>query len=663
MKTGVCAVLLEFPDEAEAFLAYCRREGLSVDRFHVVALWPSVQVALRKHGVRYEDTRPYFGNESHHRILRLSEEWLQIIEAEIQLKDGTPIQESYNEIFVFQLRFYLNYFLWVVEVLRSLVRQHELDSIWVGRNRPSGSARSGPNLEFSDRYLSDIAKAFGAKRGVRVEEIPPGSAKATTRQGVIRQALQRVATRGLSFVSTRLHRRVLAAAGTKPTILVNTLSYNMDRLVRELKQEFPGVRIVWLQTAPVAPAIALCRLLYHLPADDFLSLTAFEKDSDDCKMAQTRMTRSLEETRSLLHDKWKATFSYEQVSFIDVFASKIEGDLFAHLQGLVRRSHAVQEVLELLKPSLVVSPMSAWADAVLGEWTRVLGVSSLSVSHGTFTPPATREDEIEEYRLGTSIILTTYQHTAAQTPWAERYLAHFEQKRRAVPVKTGNLIFARRDPALRATVRKELLGETGSERMKVIVYATTLKPRSGLRFQIHETLDEHLGGIADLARTVHNLKNTFLIIKLHPAAALKEDEVRLLVPESDNERVRVMCRVPFEQVLAAADLLVSYSSTCIEEAIQNRLPVLLYDPWDRYQHLSALRWGKEELKSSPAYYVNEAKSLEPAVQWILSNHDSHAVPEAQWAEHVYPEEVRGEFLNFVSRSLQNEPHKRQAAHA
>jgi hypothetical protein len=270
----------------------------------------------------------------------------------------------------------------------------------------------------------------------------------------------------------------------------------------------------------------------------------------------------------------------------------------------------------------------------------------MSISHGTHTPPTSEPDEIEKYRLGTTLILTSFAHTALQTPWAEKYLGHFKARRHPSPLKTGNLILAKLEPAARLDARRELIGDEAHDK-KLIVYATTLKPRSGLRFQIHETLDEHLAGIAHLAAAVGELPNAILVVKLHPAAALKEDEVRMLVPETRSDRVRVMCRVPFERVLAAADLLVSYSSTCIEEAIQNSIPVMLYDPWNRYQHLPAAHWGQ----SSPAYYVDEHDGLVDALGWILHHHNPRDISQEVLREHIFPQETRNEFLQFVEDAL------------
>ena len=81
-------VLLEHIEEAELFINYCRKRAFSMDQFYIVAIWPSVQAFLKKSNVSYTNTLLYFTNESHHRILLKSEEWLESVEVLLSLEDG-----------------------------------------------------------------------------------------------------------------------------------------------------------------------------------------------------------------------------------------------------------------------------------------------------------------------------------------------------------------------------------------------------------------------------------------------------------------------------------------------------------------------------------------------------------------------------------------------
>lgn len=645
-------ILLEFPDEADMFLAYCREQHLAPESFNIIALWPNVQVILRRQGIRYQNTRPYFGNDSHKRILLKSEEWLDALEESVCLTDGSAITQCYNAIFSFHLRFYINYFLWLIEILYGLAHEKDV-ALFTFHTESEGSVSySGPSLGPSDRYLTSVVRGYAAQHGIKHQEIRAANVPTPVRLNAGRRLGYRIGSKLLPLAGPLLQRIAMSSLGQGPRILVNTVSYNMDRLLEDLRKTFPALRCIWLQTSGLSGSAVLWRLINHRPADHFLAAECVGNGASRNRNAVERMEQSLRETQQQLQQRWKGVFLHEGVSFVEIVSRKIEQDLFRYLRETVLKSQAIRYVLEQTRPSLVITPYAAGTEAILGEWSRVLGIPSLSISHGSFTPPQTRPDEIEKYRLGSNLILTNYEYTALQTPWAERYISHFSAKCRPTPVRTGNLILAKENTALRLVARRELFGHHQIPNLKIVVYATTLKPRSALRFQIHETLDEHLAGIADLAQAVNAIDNARLVIKLHPAAALKEDEVALLVPATKSDRIRICCRAPFERILSAADLLVSYSSTCIEEAIQQRIPVLLYDPWDRYQHLSALRWGQSETpRSSPSYYLTDPKSLEVALRWILDYHNPLEIPEEVWREHIYPPEAKQEFLQFVGQHL------------
>jgi hypothetical protein len=629
------AVLLEFPDEAQTLLKRPQED------LQIVALWPNVQVVLRRSGLPYDSTRPYFDNDSHKRIILTSEEWLQTVERDLDLEDDDGITETYNSTVIFHLRFYINYFLWAIEVVDGIRRS--LNGLrgfqTVAPVAAAVKKTDGPGLNNNNRFLTAITRSFGLAQqlefdilGRELSAVPVSASKARFDF--------------LSKPTSLLHQAALAWMPSGPRVLVNEISYNMDRLVRELKSQFPEARCVWLQTSQVPRAFALSRLVKHDPVDRYVSMSSLSPHPNG--RTANRLEQGL---ASLIERLSRIAFAYRDVPFLDVFRDKITGDLFAHIRRLAAISPSIRRALKKIQPALVLSPAAADADALLGEWTRRLGIPSMSISHGTFTPSESKIDAIEKVRLGSTLILTSFQHTALQTPWAERFLMQVESARTPTPMRTGNLLFARLDRDGRRKVRQELFEESSAAGMKLIVYATTLKPRSGLRFQIHETLDEHLEGISILAKAARTVPEAMLLVKLHPAAALKEDEVMELVPETKERHVRVACRMPFEKVLSAADLLVSYSSTCIEEAILNDIPVLLYDPWNRYQHLPAHRWGTAPPQSAPVYYVGDSDVLTDALAWILRHHRPGEIPKEIREQHVFPPEINNEFLRFVADNL------------
>ena len=89
----------------------------------------------------------------------------------------------------------------------------------------------------------------------------------------------------------------------------------------------------------------------------------------------------------------------------------------------------------------------------------------------------------------------------------------------------------------------------------------------------------------ELINIISNYDNFKLIIKIRPDyfEMTKESLISLLSPIPKN--VIIESEKKFEDVLKTADLLVSFSSTTIEEALVNNIPVLLYGGNNRYCHI------------------------------------------------------------------------------
>ena len=89
-----------------------------------------------------------------------------------------------------------------------------------------------------------------------------------------------------------------------------------------------------------------------------------------------------------------------------------------------------------------------------------------------------------------------------------------------------------------------------------------------------------------------------------------------MLPSSDRYCVSV--DEPFLDVLSVSDLLVSFSSTTIEEALQNQVPVLLYGGGGRYQHIEAFDVVPDkEVEAKAVYTIRRAEYLASGLKRIL----------------------------------------------
>jgi hypothetical protein len=254
--------------------------------------------------------------------------------------------------------------------------------------------------------------------------------------------------------------------------------------------------------------------------------------------------------------------------------------------------------------------------AVLGELCRGKGIPSIMIPHGSFTPVQDEHSKKEWAENARGIVNTPYGYLALQTPLIEKFLEDIPVKSR--PVMTGPLIFGRENRAgedVEGLRKKYALPDE-----KIILHAGTPKHRKSQRLLNYETLDEYVDGIASLIRAVDRIDGARLIIRYRVIDGLGIEDLKSILPKS--EKFSIASGGSFSDYLSIADLLVSYSSSTMEEALQNDIPVLLYNKYDRYQHLKGLELSKisGNLRPAAVYNVNSEGDLLFALEWILKNH-------------------------------------------
>ena len=267
----------------------------------------------------------------------------------------------------------------------------------------------------------------------------------------------------------------------------------------------------------------------------------------------------------------------------------------------------LQGVLQAVRPRVVFSPFSSGIYGILGDFCQRLNIPGILVPHGALAPPRNQLEEIEWRRLSQGQMLSAYQYKAAQTPLAAQHAAYFAIEKQTL--NTGPVLFSITEPDRGRELRQRL---GLSQETFVILYAVAQRQRSSMRFHIFETEDESLSSMIDVVRAVNQMQdeNVHLVLKLHPAFRFPETQMRLLLPGC--ERMSILRREPFAHVLAASDLMVSFISTTVEEALINQTPVVLYDKWKRYRFIEAFDCNGTPSGKWPVqavYYTDEPGTL------------------------------------------------------
>ena len=151
---------------------------------------------------------------------------------------------------------------------------------------------------------------------------------------------------------------------------------------------------------------------------------------------------------------------------------------------------------------------------------------------------------------------------------------------------------------------------------KVVVHAGTAKGPDGARFHIFESPDEYLQSIIDVSEAVNNIPNTRLIVVFRPIPEISADTLAYYL--SHHHKTLISTGNPLTGILGFTDVLVSFSSTVIEEALQNYSPVILYGGQGRYKHIDCPEFSsdKDQIQECPMYHVLEKQYL-PQVEDII----------------------------------------------
>ncbi len=649
--------LAEFAEELMGFLHYCRRQQWNPAEFLVVALQPGVKVLCKEKEIEWIDTLPFFDNGSHQRVLSKSHELTTLISRHLSFNVPAAIQPVLLDTFIFYTRFYINNYLWIIEVMEGIKKKYKDIDIFVFRRAIEPGItdpRQDAYLLKRDRFLDTLVEKYcrNNQNRLTVQVIEPPQAGSDEKKkpgnGWMKNFLQAIAR--------KLFQKKLNALSRYKSVFIASSSYNLDRVCRDIQAKFPGTCAVTHLPLPGTMSnyryLRMClkelknRLVGQKPGPQ---LTAIPVDLFTPKPGKEKNTvlNRLKESYKQFAADYHHQFSYEGCSFWEEFDQKVEADLLDTLGWLSASTEGRERFLGSLKPRLVISPVST---AEYQSWAQVcasLDIPALVIPQKALVKPTNEFAALEEYYIGRAQVTESFQDAAAQSPLVTRYLNWAGYKGNII--ETGNLVFSRISALKRKERREQFFAQIGSNR-KIIVWAPSMKTRKSRRFYVLESIDELFSAMEDVFAVVSRMEDVHLIFRIHPGDAVTKSDIYSLVEVPRN--VSVSDAGAFEDVLALADLLISFSSTAVQEALINHIPVLLYDKWNRYNHLDA-----DEVsdpipgKIASAYYINKKEHLAASIQWILEEHTKKGVPEEIFKEYVFLNDHFKNFIDFVEKCL------------
>lgn len=617
-------IIFEFADEIDAFLKLRGERYLRRNDVNILALEPNAQAMLRRLDISHFNSLPFLGRNGHEDILLASDRIIQAIRKEICIKDDLGVTEGYNNALLFYLRSFLHHLLFLVEVLCNAAVTLKPQKMIVPQEHIPMNRQQ--EISHAERYTGEVAHLYCLAHELDFEIFP--------------QTCERIASQGRTGFGkplVNLARNILFLLNLlcykfvfnkKSFILAFAQDFNMPRIMRRFQDVYKNVAPVYLHSNN--PKSDIRKMLHREPFWSFISLPTFvpKWKSNHFKSILQKNLKRLEEMVINEPD----LFTYKKVDLSQLVFSFCTQGLTHFLSKLYGQTFWLDKILKKSAPALIVSQQSRMLGYNLGELSRHYSIPSLMISHGSHVPPRNRFETIEWGEHGLGLMNTHYEFLAIQTPWAKEYLERVPTHSKTIT--TGPLLFANKSfcSETKDVLRKRILPNI--KERTIILHAGTPKRRVGMRFYVYETVDEYIDNINDLIRAVETLSGIYLVVRFRPLPNLSTEDLHtLLVP---SESYAIHSGGSFNDYLHLSDLLVSYSSTAIEEALQNQIPVLQYDPQGKYCHIPGeiLTSGSRPNVNS-CYFAGSKNDLPWGLKWIIENHLTQRATPDIWERHKF----------------------------
>ncbi len=236
-------------------------------------------------------------------------------------------------------------------------------------------------------------------------------------------------------------------------------------------------------------------------------------------------------------------------------------------------------IIFFLQPKVFISQQSLDKNAVMALAFKKNEISSLLISHGSHIVNSDLLAMHEWKYHSRTMLYGPFSFSVLQSPAAKKFYQHQNLKIKSIQSKP--LIIWNKNNILINNDRKKLYGISAEK--KILLYASTPKFEGSLRPYIYETEDEYINNIISLIKLISKRKDLHLAIRHRETKELSKKDLLQCLPKSDNYYIYVDGN--FESYLASSDLLISYSSTTIEQALFAFKKVLLWDSLGRYTHV------------------------------------------------------------------------------
>ena len=275
------------------------------------------------------------------------------------------------------------------------------------------------------------------------------------------------------------------------------------------------------------------------------------------------------------------SYIYEKKDFSNLLNYR-KKQIIPELLNLHSQCDGILEFLSKNKPALILINVVRGYNGYCAKLAKESNIPSVCISHGTIASGYNSSDKIYQNIIAEEVFSGDSNYFALQSKIASKSLSTVPIHGKAI--ETGNLIFS----------------EIKQKSKKYILYAVTNREFDNMHYFGVETFYEYLKNLY-LFNTMAKKYNLNFLIKVHPGINHCFDDLKFIFNNLKFTKMKI------EKALQISKATISYSSTVIEDSLYSKIPVILFDQWNRYMHCDAEKNSKT--KNCPVYYVTNEVDL------------------------------------------------------
>ncbi|MBC8490407.1 MAG: hypothetical protein H8D45_30705 [Bacteroidetes bacterium] len=298
-----------------------------------------------------------------------------------------------------------------------------------------------------------------------------------------------------------------------------------------------------------------------------------------------------------------------------------------------------KRIIKNIGPKKIIAHHLRWLDAsIVGHCASELGIDTILISHGSHPPSENVTSEYELNDLARGLFIS---------PLAAKSIAQSTNAAQSINSKSNVPKIINYQPIMWGWGNLGSVKRTNKKFQ--ILHAGTYKVL-GVRPWIYETSNEFVHGLQQFVQAVSSIEDIDLIIRIRSLPECDISSLEKLLPNTDNCQIKT--GGSFQDDLSDADLLVSYSSTTIEEALYARKPVALFGGSDRYRHLPGSSTLPDMNNRSAVYHLTK-ENMSEMLEAIIAVHSNKPLTDSEVSDYVWPDSVPG-IDTFVSNLIKKE---------